>query len=147
MVLESRENNCFILYMLSRILGLMAIRSEMQQLASLMANFFNIQCQIYFKKHCSSLPVLPIQICQFKYWHWYKHFTIVGSDNGKALCSLSCLLNACATQYCYPGCHFPPKGIFYFFLKCQTHTKNLAQKEYSLSTALLFLFVRDKKSS
>lgn len=35
---------------------------------------------------------------------------------------------------------------YFFFLKCQTHTKNLAQKEYLMSTALLFLFVGDKKA-
>lgn len=94
---------------------------------SVMVKLFSICCQIYFKKHCSSLPLVPTQICQCKLWHQYKHFVIVGLDNGKALCNMSCLLNLCAIQYCWPGCHCLPKGIF-FFLKCYTHTKNFAER-------------------
>lgn len=137
MVLESK-NYCFILDMLENIPGLMAIRFEMEQFGSVMANLFSICCQIFFKKHCSSLLVMPTQICQCKIWHRYKHFVIIGLDNGKALCNLSCLQNVCAIQYCQPGCHHPSNELF-CFQKCYTSSKNLTQKKYIIFYLLYLL--------
>lgn len=125
--------------MLEHIPELMAIGFEMEQPGSVMANLFSNSCQIFFGKDCSSLPVMPTPICQCKTWHRYKHFVIIGLDNGKALCNLSCLLNVCAIQYCQPSCHHPSKGLF-CFLKCYTNTKNLAQKKYVMSTLFFFSF-------
>lgn len=144
MVLE-RKNYCFVLDVLEHIPGLMAIGFVMEQHGSVTAKLFSICCQHFFKKHCSSLPVMPTQICQCKTWHLYKHFVIIGLDNGEALCNLSCLLNVCAIPYCQPSCHHPSKRLF-CFQNCYTNPKNLAQKKCKMSTAFSPLLVEDKKA-